>query len=104
MTTYQILFWHDIPVQVRAGGRRNRVSAELPQRFQNAIDMAAMSAGLVGTDAYLAGFEWGELQDRPGSPAEVADAVAAELAEQYANINWRLTAESVDANRLDTAS
>ena len=56
MTTYQILFWYDIPVQVRAGGRRERVSVELPARFQAAIDSAAMAAGLTGTDGYLSGF------------------------------------------------
>jgi len=38
MATYQVMYWADIPVQVRAGGRRERVSVELPARFQAAID------------------------------------------------------------------
>ena len=91
MTTYQILYWHDIPVQVRAGGRRDRVSIELPQRFQEAVDSAAMAAGLTGTDGHLAGFTWGEPQEREGTLAEVAAAVAAELDAQFANMDWRLT-------------
>lgn len=83
MATYQILYWHDIPLQVRAGGRRDRVSVELPARFQVAVDKAAMAAGLTGTDAYLDGFRWSDAQTRDGTPREVATAVAAELAAQH---------------------
>jgi hypothetical protein len=95
MTQYQIMYWHDIPVQVRAGGRQDRVSAELPQRFQVAIDNAAMAAGLVGSDAYIEVFRWGEAQTREGSPAEVAAAVVAELDAEFEKIDWRKTAESL---------
>lgn len=95
MTQYQILFWHDIPIQVRAGQRHNRVSKALPERFQTAIDNAAMAANLTGTDAYLAGFLWSERFDRDGSPELVATAVALELAEQYPTIDWRRTASAL---------
>ncbi len=69
MAEYQIMCSYDIPVQVRAGGRRDRVGAELPQRFQVAVDQAAMAAGLVGSDAYLEMFHWGESLEHEGSPA-----------------------------------
>jgi len=95
MAKYQIMYWHDIPIQVRAGGRRDRVSQELPQRFQVAIDQAAMAAGLTGSDAYIETFHWGEAQEREGSPAEVVAAVVAELDAEYAHIDWRKTAESL---------
>jgi hypothetical protein len=95
MTQYQIMYWHDIPVQVRAGGRRDRVSAELPPRFQVAIDNAAMAAGLTGSDAYIETYRWGEAQEREGSPAEVAAAVVAELDAEFEKIDWRKTAESL---------
>ncbi len=101
MTTYQILYWHDIPVQVRAGGRRDRTSVELSARFQEAVDHAAMAAGLTGTDAYLSGFEWSAVADRDGNPPEVAAAVAAELDAQYTDIDWRRTATRI---RESTAS
>ncbi len=52
MTTYQVLFWHDIPVQVRAKGVDGRASVALPDRFQEAIDQAAMAAGMIGSDDY----------------------------------------------------
>ena len=95
MAKVQTLYWHDIPVQVRAGGRRDRVSVELPQRFQVAVDNAAMVAELTGTDAYLDGFNWGEAQERDGTPEAVANAVAAELEAQFAQIDWRKTAASL---------
>lgn len=48
-----LVCWRDIPgsVQVRAG--RKKASAALPERFEQAIDRAAMKAGMAGTDAYL---------------------------------------------------
>ncbi|HMT22163.1 MAG TPA: virulence factor [Promineifilum sp.] len=99
MTRYQIMYWHDIPVQVRAGGRGNRASVELPRRFQVAVDNAAMAAGLTGTDAYLEGFIWSEPAERDGTPADVAAAVAAELETQYPKIDWRATAARAAADR-----
>lgn len=97
------MYWHDIPVQVRAGGRRDRVSIELPQRFQIAVDNAAMAANLTGTDAYLEGFRWGEAQEREGTAEEVAAAVAAELEAQYAKIDWRGTAARL-SNQMSAAA
>jgi hypothetical protein len=51
-----VIWWRDIPAQVTAKEGRTRVARELPGRFQEAIDAAAMRAGLIGTDAYLE--EW----------------------------------------------
>lgn len=95
MTMYQVMYWHDIPVQVRAGGRRDRVSIELPPRFSEAVDKAAMVAELTGTDAYLDGFHWSEPEEREGTPEAVATAVSQELITRYEQIDWRKTAASV---------
>lgn len=92
MASYQIMYWHDIPIQVKAGRGRNRASEALPPRFQIAIDNAAMAAGLTGSDAYIEGFHWSEPQEREGTPQEVVTAVAAELDAQYQTIEWRKTA------------
>ncbi len=54
-----VIRWRDIPAQVtaRAGARgRSGARVQLSERFQEAIDEAALRAGLFGTDEYLA--EW----------------------------------------------
>lgn len=50
------ILWRDIPAQIVAKQKREAHRVELPPRFQVAIDRAAMEAGLIGTDEYLA--EW----------------------------------------------
>lgn len=56
MPELQVIWWRDIPAQVTAKEGRTRAARELAPRFQEAIDAAAMRAGLIGTDAYLE--EW----------------------------------------------
>ncbi len=98
MATYQILHWHDIPVQVRAKDTGGRAGAELPARFQEAIDQAAMAAGLIGSDEYTEAFRWGEQHERAGSAREVANALVAELDAQHPLINWRATVAAMKKN------
>jgi hypothetical protein len=52
-----VIRWRDIPAQVVVqGDGRQRARAQLSDRFQEAIDEAALRAGLFGTDEYLG--EW----------------------------------------------
>ena len=51
-----VVSWRDIPAQVIVKAGRRTAKRPLPERFQEAIDRAAMRAGLRGTDAYLG--EW----------------------------------------------
>ena len=95
MAKYQILYWHDIPLQVKAQEGRTRISKPLSERFQVAVDAASMEAGLTGTDEYLNLMQWGEPQEREGSPEEVVAILVAELESQYAKLDWRKTAESL---------
>ena len=57
----------------------SHVSHQLPDWFQQEIDRRAMEQGLVGSDAYLEQWRWGDAEEREGSPNEVLDAVEAEL-------------------------
>jgi hypothetical protein len=99
MATYQIMYWHDIPIQVRARGEGGRVSVQLPERFQEAIDHAAMAAGQIGSDEYSNALRWGETLERPGTSQEVATAVAEEIDRQHATIDWRATVASIRAGK-----
>lgn len=60
-----MIWWRDIPAQVLARHGRDRATAELPTRFQEAIDTAAMRGGMAGTDAYLE--QW-DRRPRPCGP------------------------------------
>ena len=83
MARVQILRWQGVPSVVKAfDDDGTSVSAQLPDWFQQEIDRQAMEQGLVGSDEYLAQWEWSELQERPGSAQEVLDEVVAELEQQ----------------------
>ncbi|MGI9622440.1 MAG: virulence factor [Acidimicrobiales bacterium] len=47
------IYWRDIPAQVNVGQGRTKQQAMLEQRFQTAIDRAAIVAGLTDTDSYV---------------------------------------------------
>jgi hypothetical protein len=83
MTTYQIVYWRDIPAQVKAKAGRTRVGKQLSERFQVYIDRAAMRSGLFNTDDYLNEWRTSEAQEREGEPDAVAEEVAAELEAAY---------------------
>lgn len=97
MAQYQILYWHDIPVQVKARDGRQRASRPLSDRFQEAIDRAAVAAGLIGSDEYTDAFQWSEPEEREGTAESVAATVAAELEVRYSRIDWRKTAVSLSS-------
>ena len=85
MAEYQVLYWKDIPAQVRVFHGKRRISRQMPPGFQEAIDRRAMNEGLAGTDAYLAHWQWSERQERPGDPQAVLLAVAEELERAFAD-------------------
>ncbi len=61
MADYTIVYWRDIPAQVIAKtDRRNQVKVQLTERFEKAIDRAAMRGGARDTDSYLAEWRKGE--------------------------------------------
>lgn len=57
MATLIIVSWRDIPAQVIAKQGRRNAKVLLSQRFQHAIDRAAMRAGRGGSEAYLADWQ-----------------------------------------------
>ena len=73
-----ITYWRAIPSQVTAKAGRKAEKKMLSDRFQEAIDMAAMRSGAAETDDYLN--EW-----RRGDPIECNDdllAAVTQTAEQ----------------------
>ena len=85
MVTVQIVYWRDIPAQVKVKLGRERATRPLSDRFQIVIDRAAMRAGLFNTDDYLEAWRTVDLPGRDGEPQTVAEAVAAEFEAAYSD-------------------
>jgi hypothetical protein len=88
--TLTIISWRDIPAQVTAKKGRQTAKIELSQRFQVAIDRAAMYAGLFGTDDYLT--EW-KRESRP-----CGDDIDLEVAFEVERIEETFTSEVLSAH------
>ena len=89
-----VIWWRDIPAQVTAKEGRRRAAVQLSERFQEAIDAAAMRAGLIGTDAYLE--EW-RRESRP-----CGEDVDAEVAQEAESLEAAYTDDTLE--RLVRAS
>lgn len=83
MNDVTIVYWRDIPAQVIIGKGRRGTKRPLPERFEQAIDRAAMKVGAAETDAYLA--EWRKVVtgQAEGDAAGVADAEVARIDAEY---------------------
>ena len=80
MTRFQVLYWQDVPSLVRVHREGGETSSHpLPDWFQQEIDRRAMEQGLVGSDAYLEAWSWGDVQERDEEPDAVVAALAAEF-------------------------
>jgi hypothetical protein len=93
-----VVSWRDIPAQVIVKAGRRTAKRPLPDRFQEAIDRAAMRAGLRGEDAYLA--EWRREASPCGDDLEAeADAAAARIEAEYPPERVRTLVEQGGAER-----
>ena len=72
-----VVYWRDIPAQIIVGKGRKASKVQLPERFEQAIDRAAMKIGAEDTDSYLA--EWRK------APAYTVDGEQSEVAQFEAN-------------------
>jgi Virulence factor len=79
ITTYKVLYWQEIPSQIKAEDERDEVTVALAPRFMERIDQLAAQRGLQGADDYLAQWQWSDEQRREGTAQDVAEAVKSEL-------------------------
>lgn len=81
-----IVYWRDIPSQVIVKLRRTSGKVMLSERFQVAVDRAAMRAGKGSSDAYIA--QWRrESQTYRGEDdyQQVAERIAAQIEADYSD-------------------
>lgn len=83
MADVTIVYWRDIPAQVIVGKGRRGAKKPLPERFEQAIDRAAMKVGAAGTDDYLAEWRKAAPYQIDGEAADVVEAEAARLDAEY---------------------
>ncbi|MGE0118961.1 MAG: virulence factor [Dongiaceae bacterium] len=79
MAQLTIVYWRDIPAQVIVKAGRQAAKRQLAERFEKAIDRAAMKAKLRDTDSYLA--EW-----RRADPVACGDDLETEAAAAAARL------------------
>jgi uncharacterized 2Fe-2S/4Fe-4S cluster protein (DUF4445 family) len=78
-----LIHWRDIPAQAIVRSGRAVVKRELPARFAEAIDMAAMRGAAKDSDAYLAAWKRAEPVEVEGDPEAILAAEIARLDGAY---------------------
>jgi hypothetical protein len=89
MASLTVISWRDIPAQVIVKQGRKTAKVKLSERFQEAVDRAAMRAGKGSSDLYLA--EW-----KRSDPAPCGDDIEREAAAEAARIEARYTDEDLE--------
>ena len=102
MAQIVVLYWRDIPAQIIVKKGRDSAKRHLGERFEQAIDRAAMRANMRDTDAYLE--QW-----RRSDPIECGDDLEAEAAALSEKLNAeydevRLKALVMAGGKLDDAA
>ena len=83
MPEVTIVYWRDIPAQVIVGKGRRGSKKQLSERFEQAIDRAAMKTGARDTESYLAEWRKADPYEVEGEPDAVAESEAARLEMEY---------------------
>ena len=83
MPDVTIVYWRDIPAQVIVGKGRRGSKRQLSERFEQAIDRAAMKVNAKDADAYLAEWRKAAPYTMKGDPDEIVEAEALRLETEY---------------------
>lgn len=101
MARYQIVYWRHIPLGVKATDINGTVRENLPDRFHEAFQQAAIQDRTAPAGPFTtSGFRWAEEQEREGTAAEVVAIVAKELIESW---DKERSLASYRAQRLETS-
>jgi len=84
MALVTVVYWRDMPAQVIVKAGRKNAKRQLSERFEQAIDRAAMKSGAASSDAYLEDWRRADPFEVEGGDLEaIADAEAAKLEETF---------------------
>ena len=79
MAFFQILYWQDIPSQIKVWDDFDEVKSELSGKFLTKIDQSAKEQGLTNTEDYLNQWKWGDPTEREGNPETIIEVIKKEL-------------------------
>ena len=82
-TVYQIVYWREIPAQIKVRSQGQRIARPLSSRFQEAIDAAAMHSKAISADDYLEDWYSSSWQDGEGEPESLAESLVARIETDY---------------------
>ncbi|EDY84220.1 hypothetical protein VDG1235_3851 [Verrucomicrobiia bacterium DG1235] len=83
MAHYQVLYWDDIPTQVKAWDEFDEAKVQLDPVFMERVDARAQKEGKIDSASYLGAFKWSDPQEREGEADDVADELKLELEAKY---------------------
>ena len=83
MAQVTIVYWRDIPAQVIVGKGRRAAKRVLAERFEQAIDRAAMKVNAQSSDAYMAEWRKAAPYEVDGDQGKVAEAEVLRLESEY---------------------
>ena len=95
-----IVYWRDIPSQVTIQQGRTKGKWLMSQRFQEAIDRAAIRAGKADTDSYVA--EWRRETSDYACDGELEACARAEVALLDAGTSQSVVGVAVDLGSTDS--
>jgi hypothetical protein len=100
MAQLTVVYWRDIPAQVIVKkSRREEAKVQLNERFEKAIDRAAMKANLRDTDSYLSEWRKVSLGEVGDDMQATADAKAKEIETEFDDAKLNML---VDAGGIAT--
>ena len=74
MATYRILFWKEIPTQIKYNDDLNLTKSYiLSDFFQQAVDSKAMFDVAINSDEYLNAWSWGDETETNFKPEEIVN-------------------------------
>jgi 5-methyltetrahydrofolate--homocysteine methyltransferase len=80
---FQILYWQDLPSEVKVWDDFDEIKVALAPRFAERIDASAQKQGFIQADSYMSQLRWGDEAERAGTPPEVAEALKQELEAKF---------------------
>ena len=97
-----LVFWRDIPAQVLVRRGRDKAKVMLSNRFQVAIDRAAMRAGRGFSEQYLE--DWRRetsLSETQGTLSDVAASIASEIEKRFSDEDIKTLIKNKGLNKIE---